>query len=115
MRNNPFLIGLLIGLIVILLIGGVSLLVEMNNLRGNYKKENAKKMVLEKAIEELKEEKGSLESAIDTLNTQLANTAAEFKSQIEELNLENLKLEKLKDKLEESLKDELMKGELGQR
>jgi peptidoglycan hydrolase CwlO-like protein len=102
MRNNPFATSLLIGLIVILIIAGVSLLVKMNALRDDYKKENAKKMSLEKKIEELKAEGDGLKETIGQLN-----------SQVEELELENTKLNKLKDKLEESLKDELIKDKSG--
>ena len=103
MRNNPFLISLLIGLIVVLIVGGISLLVEMNTLRTNYKKEQAEKMSLEKDLDLLKKEKSALEVTIDKSN-----------KQIEELRLENQKLEKLKDKLEESLKEELMKNKVGE-
>jgi len=103
MKNSPLIISLLIGLIVILVIAGVSLLVKMNSLSGAYQKEVAKNISTEKAIEDLKEEKSSLKESISQLNTQ-----------IEELKLENLKLNKLKEKLEESLKDELMKDRLGE-
>jgi len=103
MKNSPLIISLLIGLIVILVIAGVSLLVKMNSLSGAYQKEVAKNISTEKAIEDLKEEKSRLKESISQLNTQ-----------IEELKLENLKLNKLKEKLEESLKDELMKDRLGE-
>ncbi len=102
MKNNPFMTSILIGVIVILIIAGVSLLVKMNALRSDYEKENTKKMGLEKKIEELKAESDNLKDTIGNLN-----------SQIEELELENTKLNKLKDKLEESLKDELIKDKSG--
>jgi len=107
MRNSPLVISLLIGLIVVLVIGGVSLLVKVNFLSSVYKKEVAKVIRLEKKIEDLNkeninlhEEKVSLKEKVKELNTQ-----------IEELNTEIKKLEKLKEKLEENLKEELMRKE----
>ena len=101
MRDKPFIASLLIGFIVILIIAGVSILVKMNSLSGVYKKELAKNISLDKEIEDLKEENSSFEKEVSQLNTI-----------IEELKLENLKINKLKDKLEESLKEELMKDRL---
>ena len=102
MKDNPLIISLLIGLIVVLVIAGVSLLVKMNSLSGVYKQELAKNISLEKNAEDLKTENSSLSKDIDQLN-----------SKIEDLKEENEKTEKLKDKLEENLKEELMKQKLG--
>jgi len=102
MKDNPLIISLLIGLIVILVIAGVSLLVKMNALSGVYKQELAKNISLEKNIEDLKAENGDLAEEIEQLN-----------DKIEDLKEENAKTEKLKDRLEENLKEELMKQKLG--
>ena len=102
MRDNPFMISLLIGLIVVLIIAGVSVLVKMNSLSGAYKKELAKNISSEKTIEDLKGQNSSLQKTIDQLN-----------AQIKELKQEYLKLEKFKQKLEDDLKEELMKGNSG--
>ena len=102
MKDNPLIISLLIGLIVILVIAGVSLLVKMNVLSGVYKQELAKNISLEKNIEDLKAENGNLAKEIGQLNNKIGD-----------LKEENAKTEKLKDKLEENLKEELMKQKLG--
>ena len=102
MKDNPLIISLLIGLIVILVIAGVSLLVKMNSLSGVYKQELAKNISLEKNTEDLKARNSGLVGEIGQLN-----------DKIEELKLEKEKTEKLKDKLEENLKEELMKQKLG--
>lgn len=102
MKDNPLIISLLIGLIVVLVIAGVSLLVKMNALSGVYKQELAKNISLEKNTEDLKAE-----------NSDLANEVGQLKLEVNDLKEENLKVEKLKDKLEENLKEELMKQKLG--
>ena len=98
MKDNPLIISLLIDLIVVLVIAGVSLLVKMNSLSGVYKQELAKNISLEKNIEDLKTKNSGLTEEIEQLN-----------DKIEELKEENAKIERLKDKLEENLKEELMK------
>lgn len=101
MKDNPLIISLLIGLIVILVIVGVSLLVKMNSLSGVYKQELAKNISLEKNTEDLKAK-----------NSDLVREAGQLNEKMEELKLEKEKTEKLKDKLEENLKEELMKQKL---
>ena len=101
MKDNPLIISLLIGLIVILVIAGVSILVKMNTLSGVYKQELAKNISLAKNTEDLKAKNSDLTDGIDQL-----------KLEIKDLKEENLKVEKLKDKLEENLKEELMKQKL---
>jgi len=103
MKDNPLIISLLIGLIVVLVIAGVSLLVKMNSLSGVYKQELAKNISLAKNIEDLKIDNSDLAGDIEQLN-----------DKIEDLEEENIKVEKLKDKLEENLKEELMKQKLGE-
>lgn len=116
MKDNPLMISLLIGLIVVLVIAGVSFLVKTNSLSADYKNELAKKIALEKTVENLKDENGSLKKNIEQLNTQIEqlNTQTEdlkkqYATEVEELKEKNLKLNNLKMKLEENLKDELMK------
>ena len=103
MRENPLIISLLIGLIVVLVIGGVSLLVKMNDLSNIYKKELAKNISSQKSIEDLKVENKGLDENILQLN-----------SQVKSLMEEKTKLESLKEKLEKNLEEELMKKKLSQ-
>lgn len=120
MKDNPLIISLLIGLIVLLVIAGVSLLVQMNSLSATYKKEVAKNISLEKAVEDLKGENSQLTKDINEIKSKVAESMeknrqalkeAEDKNldKIKELEDRNAKLEKLNEKLEEDLKEELMK------
>ena len=101
MKDSPLIIGLLVGLIVVLVIAGVSLLTKMNSLSAVYKQELARNIGLDETIEGLRSN-----------NSNLKKNVGELEVEVEGLKEENLKLEKLKDKLEENLKDELMKQKL---
>ena len=114
MKDNPLIISLLIGLIVVLVIAGVSILVKMNSLSAVYKKQLAKNINSEKNIEGLKEENSSLVDKVEELSAQIKNIGNESLKQIEELKSENVKLEELKRRLEENLKEELMKQKLAE-
>ncbi len=123
MKDNPLIVGLLIALIVILVIAGVSLLVKTNDLSSLYKKEVANKISYEKDIEDLKVENVGLIKNIKNLDIKIENLELKASKQIEILNKEHSKkidtlkeayskLEKLKVKLEDNLKEELMKQQL---
>ena len=101
MKDNPLIISLLIGLVVILVIAGVSLLVKMNSLSGVYKKTLAKNISLEKNIEDLKSENSDLSGKINRVE-----------AEVKGLKEENVKIEKLKERLEENLKEELIKQKI---
>lgn len=124
MKDNPLIVSLLIGLVVILVVAGVSLLVKMNTLSGVYKKELAKNISLEKTIEDLKKGNNDLTENMDKINVQITNIQKEHIQELEDakktyiqdmesLKEQNLRLEKLKEKLEENLKEELMKTKSG--
>jgi len=108
MKDNPLIISLLIGLIVILVIAGVSLLVKMNSLSGIYKQELARNISFEKSIEDIKIKNSGLTDEIGQLNIQIKS----LKDENAKLKNDNAKIEKLKDRLEENLKEELMKQKL---
>ncbi len=56
MKDKPLILSLLVGLIMVLVVAGVSLLVKINSLSG-FREELAKKnMALEKTVEDLKAE-----------------------------------------------------------
>lgn len=111
MKDSPLIISLLIGLIVVLVIAGVSILVKTNSLSSEYKKQVARNISCDKSLEDTKETVTSLNSE----NTKLKEEIALLGAQVKSLEEENAKLEKLKEKLEENLKDELMKHKLGER
>ncbi len=123
MKDNPLIIGLLIALIVVLVIAGVSLLVKTNDLSNMYKKEVADKISFEKNLEDLKVENIELRKNIEILNVDIKQLKVDSIKQIEvikegnskevtALKEEYIKLEILKEKLEDNLKDELMKKRL---
>jgi cell division protein ZapA len=116
MKNNVWIISLLVGLVVVLVIGGVSLLVKVNTLSKEYKQETAKNINLEKAIEDLEEERVDLREKIKQLNGQtisLSKTAddlktenSQFSSEVKQLKEE---IKKLKEENESLKKEELEK------
>lgn len=122
MNDRPLIVSLLIGLIVVLVVTGVSLLVKMNTLSEVYKKELSRGMTLEKSIEDSKIENAQLQGKILTANeaysvikkenTDLKEVVSKLNVRINELETEMLKLEKLKDKLEDNLKEELFEKEV---
>jgi len=122
MKNSPFIVSLLIGLIVVLVIGGVSLLAKINSLSVAYKKELAENINSAKNLEDLKEENDSLKRGISQLNAQIGNTEESVKQleafrnkntnqakQIGSLKAENRRLASANKNLENNLKAELMK------
>ncbi|MBN3040789.1 MAG: hypothetical protein JW867_06640 [Candidatus Omnitrophica bacterium] len=112
MRDNPIIVSLLIGLIVILVIACVSLLVKMNSLDRVYKQSLAKNISCEKSIEDLKLENSTMAKSIKDLQAEIEKAKEEYDSKIADLKNDNLRLQKLKEKLEDDLKDELMKQEV---
>lgn len=122
MNDRPLIVSLLIGLIVVLVVTGVSLLVKMNTLSEVYKKELSRGMTLEKSIEDSKVENAQLQGKILTANEEysvikkenmdLKEVVSKLNVRINELETEMLKLEKLKDKLEDNLKEELFEKEI---
>lgn len=105
MKDKPLILSLLVGLIMVLVVAGVSLLVKINSLSG-FREELAKKnMTLEKTIEDLKTES----SALTEKNKTLTDDVTKANEKVTELKTELAKLEKLKAKLEDNLADELIK------
>lgn len=117
MSDRPLIVSLLIGLIVVLVIAGVSLLVNKNSLHDTYKKELSKNMSLQKETENLKTERDMIKKNNESLqneNSELKKNIVQLNFQMEGLKSELAKVEKLKDKLEENLKEELVKQEPGE-
>lgn len=109
MKDKPLILSLLVGLIMVLVVAGVSLLVKINSL-SSFREELVKKnMKLEKGLEELKSENTSLKEKNKALTEDMDKNSIK----VAELKTEIAKLEKLKEKLEENLKDELIKQDSG--
>jgi len=118
MKDKPLIVSLLLGLIVFLVIAGVSLLVKMNALDKDFKMVSTDSLTYQEKIEEFKvakqlleKEKSSLEAKVADLNYELTQVKMEYQDSQNEF----LKLEKLKEKLEENLKEELMKNQLAEK
>jgi uncharacterized protein YlxW (UPF0749 family) len=112
MSEKPLVFSLLVGLIVVLVIAGVSLSVQVNRQSEAYKKEVAKNISLQKDIESIQNEKERLAKDVDSLNSEasaLNSTIAKISTELAALKLDREKTEMLKQKLEENLKDELYK------
>ena len=103
MKDNPLIASLLIGMIVVLLIAGVSLLVKMNNLSNLQRKEAAMRISSDKKAEELESENERLKKNVEVLHEQM-----------KKLKFETEKAQMLKEKLEESLTEELIKNKPGE-
>jgi uncharacterized protein YoxC len=105
MKDKPLILSLLVGLIMVLVVAGVSLLVKINSL-SSFREELAKKnMSLEKTIEDLKAEN----NAVSDKNKALIEDVNKANEKVNELKTELTKLGKLKAKLEDNLADELIK------
>jgi len=112
MKDNPLIISLLIGLIVVLVIAGVSLLVKTKSLSEAYKETSAKNINLEKEVETIRTENAAFDQTVAVLNNQMKELKDGYEAKITALKDENLRLDTLKEKLEDNLKDELMKEKL---
>ena len=112
MNEKPLVFSLLIGLIVVLVVAGVSLSVQINRQSEVYKKEVAKSISLQKDIEAGKAASTDLGRQLESSraeNDSLKSTIAKLTSEMEGLKLENTKLSALKNKIEQNLADELIK------
>lgn len=105
MKDKPLILSLLVGLIMVLVIAGVSLLVRINALSGSERKSQAEKMAIEAEFDNLKKEN----SLLAEKNKGLVDGLAQANAKAEATKTDLAKLEMLKDKLEENLKDELIK------
>ena len=111
MKNQPLLVSIIIGIIVVFVIVGASLVAKLSAVNKLYHDESLKNMELakkndslnskiaslEKKNNDLENKKSALEKEIGTLKDQIANDAIEID-----------KLKKYKEVLEDKLKDELM-------
>ncbi len=117
MRNQPLLVSVVIGIIVIFVIVGASLVAKLGNETQKYNTEYSKRLKLESANQKLVGEMDSLKKDNAGLvdgKKMLEGVVAELKADIEEASTEIEKLNKIKDVFEEKLKDELMKEESSQ-
>ncbi len=107
MKNSP-LIGVLVGVVIVLLIVVFSLGYQVSKWNKLYSQEKKQKLQVSQDADELK-------SNVNILETSLNETKEELvvkKEYIQGLELELKKLEKLKEKLEDNLSEELIKQDV---
>lgn len=107
MKDAPLIVSLLIGLIIIMAIGGVSILVKMNSLSDVYNQKLTESLSLKREAEDCKSENISLKDQMNILKKQIEG----LQIQIKDMEVEKVKMEKLKNKLEENLKEELIRNQ----
>ena len=110
MKDNPLVVGLVAAFLVVVSIAAVSFLVKMNSYSEAYKKEASHNMSLQEQLETVKAENTVLKTKSSELKYEVDSSDAKIK----DLKNEVAGLEKLKQKLEENLKEELVKKELDQ-
>ncbi len=111
MKNQPLFVSIIIGIIVVFVIVGASLVAKLSNVNKLYKEESLKNMELAKDNEKLKDEIASLKEENESLkkeNDTLETVVKDLKDEIATKTLEIDKLKKLNEVLEDKLKEELM-------
>lgn len=114
MKDNIWIISLLVGLVVVLVIGGVSLLVRINSVSEEYQSISAKNISLEQDKEALKAEITGLEGKLEELkeeNTNLSKRTEELRSKNQQLSLEVEELKEHANALEELMPAEEGSGQ----
>lgn len=117
MRNQPLLVSVVIGIIVIFVIVGASLVAKLGNETKKYNTEYSKRLKLENLNQQLASDVNSLKKDNESLlksKKMFEEVIIGLKSDLELANIEIEKLNKIKDVFEEKLKDELMKNESSQ-
>jgi len=111
MNERPLVFSLLIGLIVVLVVAGVSLSVQINRQSEVYKKEVAKNISLQKDVETAKVTTGDLNRQIESLraeNDGLKSTVASVTSENEALKLEKARITAVKNEIEQKFGEKLV-------
>jgi len=111
MNERPLVFSLLIGLIVVLVVAGVSLSVQINRQSDAYKKEVAKSLSLQKDIETAKIATSDLTRQIESLraeNDGLKSTIVAITSENEGLKLEKARITAVKNEIEQKFGEKLV-------
>lgn len=108
MRNNPLIASLLAGLVVVLMVAGVSLLAKMKTIKDEHRVELSQKFFLQKDFEEIR----AVNSALKKENEDFKEEIGTLTLQLKDLNEELMRTKELNQKLEDSLKEELIRQKL---
>ena len=113
MRNQPLLVSIIIGIIVVFVIVGASLVAKLSTVNKLYHSESLKNMELAKKNDSLNSKIASLEEKNKILEKKkivLEKEIISLKDEIANDAVKIDKLEKYKEVLEDKLKDELIKN-----
>ncbi len=113
MKNQPLVVSIIIGIIVVFVIVGASLVAKLSSVNKLYRGESLKNITLEKKNDELSNKITSLKKDKEKLsneNNALKDVTKEFKNQIADDVVNIKKLNKFNKVLEEKLKNELLKN-----
>lgn len=112
MRNQPLLISVIIAIIAIFILVGASLAVKLSSVSKQYNDEIAKSMKVEEENLKLKAQVDALTKQIAEMkstNTALESVIAKIKEENSTMKIDLEKTLKVKEALEENLKEQLDK------
>lgn len=107
MNNQPLMLSILLGIILILIIGGVSLSVQKSKATNTINECLSEKIDLQKFTGQLEEENQKLKSQAEELQSRLTALEEDKKALSQELE----KTQRLKETIEDRLKEELVREE----
>jgi predicted RNase H-like nuclease (RuvC/YqgF family) len=112
MKNQPLMLSILLGIMLLLIIGGISISAKLSFTSKQYRKTLDKMIDLEKSQQQVSlqyEQTATKIEELERTNTKLKTRVDELSKNNTSLNLELEELKILKNKLEDDLKAELMK------
>lgn len=118
MNSQPLTLSILLGIILLLIIGGVSLSVKLSNSSKEGSACLSERMELLKLRQQLEQEKESLTAENTDLRKKLDEMQSQYEASVsenEQCSLELQRTLKIKEALEERLKDELLKQDSSRR
>ena len=113
MKNHPLLLSILLGVILLLIIGGISISARLSATSKQYKENLAEYMKSQKMQDILQEEKDALLKSTVDLKERLKQKEAQIESlqsQNQALTDELEKVKVMKEKLEDDLQEMLLKS-----
>ncbi|MBN2483843.1 MAG: hypothetical protein JXD21_06565 [Candidatus Omnitrophica bacterium] len=113
MKNQPLILSILLGIILLFIIGGLSISARLSSTSKQYKEQLAEQIELQKTNGILQEEKDALLKSTLGLKEELKKKDLQIEeliARIETLESELEKLKILKQKLEENLQEALMQS-----
>lgn len=113
MKNQPLILSILLGIILLLIIGGISISARLSATSKQYKEKLAEQIKSQEMQDILQEEKDALLKSTIDLKEKLKNKEVrieELKNQNQALVDELEKVKVMKEKLEDDLQEMLLKS-----